>query len=75
MWKMDGEEKIPEGCWELWGSSQFRPNVIHMINFANDKEVLKRWVALNGDTKNYTYLLHKGNSWFNLSLIDNKFDF
>lgn len=74
-WKMDGEEEIPEGCWELLRSVDFKPNVLHIIEFNEDKEVLKKWFALNGDTKNYTYFLHKDDLWFKLSPINNKFDF
>ena len=74
-WKMDGEEEIPEGCWELLRSVDFRPTVLHTIEFDEDKEVLMKWFALNGDTKKYTYFLHKDDLWFKLSPINNKFDF
>ena len=74
-WKMDGEEEVPEDCWELLKTVDFKPNVLHIIKFDTDKEVLKKWFALNGDTKKYTYFLHKGDCWFKLSPIDNKFDF
>ena len=74
-WEMDGEEEVPDGCWELWGTLPFRPNVLHIIEFDEDKEVLKKWFALNGDTKKYTYFIHKDDLWFKLSPIDNKFDF
>ena len=74
-WKMDGEEEVPEGCWELLKTVDFKPNVLHIIEFDEDKEVLKKWFALNGDTKNYTYFLHKDDLWFKLSPINNKFDF
>ena len=74
-WKMDGEEEVPEECWELLKTVDFKPNVLHIIKFDTDKEVLKKWFALNGDTKKYTYFLHKDDYWFKLSPIDNKFDF
>ena len=74
-WKMDGEDEIPEGCWKLLKTVDFRPTVLHTIKFDEDKEVLKKWFALNGDTKNYTYFLHKDDLWFKLSPINNKFDF
>lgn len=73
-WKMDGEDEVPEGCWELLKTVDFKPNVLHIIKFDKDKEVLKKWFALNGDT-NYTYFLHKDDFWFKLSPINNKFDF
>ena len=57
-WKMDGEDEVPEGCWELLETVNFRPNVLHIIKFDTDKEVLKKWFALNGE-KNHTYFLHK----------------
>lgn len=74
-WKMDGEKEVPEDCWELLKTVDFRPEVLHIIKFDTDKEVLKKWFALNGDTKKYTYFLHKGDCWFKLSPIDNKFNF
>lgn len=74
-WKMDGENEVLDGCWELLKTVDFKPNVLHIIKFDKDKEVLKKWFALNGDTKNYTYFLHKDDLWFKLSPINNKFDF
>ena len=69
------KERVPEGCWELWESIPVIPKIIHMIKFDKDKEVLKNWFELNGDTENCAYFLHKGNSWFKLSPLDDKFDF
>ena len=74
-WKMDDEDRVPEGCWELLETVNFRPNVLHMIKFDKDKEVLMKWFALNGATKNHTYFIHKDDYWFKLSSIDDKFDF
>ena len=74
-WLMDEDEKIPEGCWELWETVDFRPNVLHIIKFDKDKEVLKKWFALKAETKNHTYFLHKGDIWLQLSPTDSKFDF
>ena len=74
-WKMVGEDEVPEDCWELLKTVDFKTNVLHIIKFDTDKEVLKKWFALNGDTKKYTYFLHKDDLWFKLYPIDNKFDF